>query len=88
MYSFIDTEAPIIICPTNKTLETDLKKSTALVVWTDPESTDNTKLTPTVTCDAQIGSHFEIGETEVVCQAVDQAGNLATCSFTVEVVGR
>ena len=82
-----NTEAPKVNCPTNQTLETDLNKSTALVVWTDLIATDNSKLTPTVICNAQNGSKFEIGDTHVVCQAVDQAGNQATCSFTVSVLG-
>ena len=68
-------------------IETDFNKPTAMVVWTDLISIDNSELTPTVTCDAESGSHFDIGETEVMCQAVDQAGNLATCSFTVDVKG-
>ena len=58
-----------------------------MVVWTYPVATDNSKLTPTVTCNAQNGSQFEIGETEVMCQAVDQGGNHATCSFIIEVLG-
>ena len=86
-FLFTDTEAPTVFCPTNQTLETDLNKSTALVVWTDLVATDNSKITPTVACNAQNGSQFEIGETEVMCQAVDQAGNLATCSFIIDVVG-
>ena len=56
------------------------------MVWADPVATDNSKLTPTVTCNAQYRSPFEIGETEVMCQALDQAGNQATCSFIIDVV--
>ena len=69
-------------------IETDFNKPTAMVVWTDPVSTDNSEQTPIVTCNAESGNHFKIGETEVVCQAVDQAGNLETCSFTIDVVGK
>ena len=87
MNSSTDTEAPSLICPPNQTTETDFSKPTAVMVWTDPEATDNSELTPTVTCNAENGSRFEIGETEVLCQAVDQAGNLAICLFTVDVKG-
>ena len=62
--------------------------STAVVVWTVSVATDNSKLIPTVTCNAENGSQFEIGETEVICKAVDQAGNHVTCSFIVDVKGK
>ena len=48
---------------------------------------DNSKVPPIVTCSADSGSQFEIGETEVTCKAVDLAGNQANCSFTVNVRG-
>ena len=88
MYSPADTEAPTVTCPNNQTIETDLNLSTAVVVWSAPVATDNSKLTPSVTCNAENGTQFEIGEKDVLCQAVDQAGNQATCSFTVDVVGK
>ena len=69
-------------------VETEFNKPTAMVVWTDPVSDDNSELSTTVTCNEENGSHFEIGETEVICKAVDEAGNLATCSFTVDVIGK
>ena len=59
-----------------------------MVVWSSPVATDNSKPTPSVTCDAENGTKFEIGEKEVLCQAVDQAGNQVTCSFFVDVVGK
>ena len=77
-----------MICPTNQTVATDLNKSTAMVVWTAPVANDNSELIPTVTCNAENGSKFEIGETEVVCYAIDQVGNQANCSFIVNVVGK
>ena len=86
--SLTDTEAPTVICPPNQTIENDLTKSTATVIWTTPLATDNSKLIPTVTCNKQNGSQFEIGATEVMCQAVDRAGNQATCSFIVDVAGK
>ena len=83
-----DTEAPTVVCPINQTIETDLNQPTAMVIWTAPVSVDNSKLSPVVTCNAENGSQFEIGETEVMCQGLDQAGNKATCSFTVYVKGQ
>ena len=83
-----DTEAPTVTCPPNQTVENDLTKSTATVIWTTPLATDNSKLIHTVTCNKQNGSQFEIGATEVMCQALDGAGNQATCSFIVDVAGK
>ena len=57
------------------------------MVWTDPQMTNNSRQMPTITCDADSGSQFKIGETEVTCQAVDHAGNQATCTFTVTIEG-
>ena len=59
-----------------------------MVFWSAPVATDNSKITPTATCNAKNGSHFGIGMTEVNCTAVDQAGNQATCSFTIDIVGK
>ena len=67
--------------------DTDFNKPTAMVVWTDPLSADNSELAPTVTCNEENGSHFDIGETEVIYHALDQAGNQATCTFNVYVKG-
>ena len=58
------------------------------MVWTDPVATDNSKLVPTVTCNSENRRYFEIGETEIMCQALDQEGNQATCAFIVDVIGK
>ena len=84
---FTDAEAPAITCPPNQSIETDPRKPTAMVVWTAPLATDNSRLIPTVTCNKENGSQFEIGATEVICQALDRAGNQVTCSFVVNVAG-
>ena len=81
-----DTETPTLICP-KQTIETDFNMPTAMVFWIDPVSSDNSELTPTVTCNNENESQFKIGETEVICEAVDQAGNLVTCSFIIDVKG-
>ena len=84
----IDQEAPVIACPVNRTVNTQTSQAYAHVVWTDPQVTDNSGEIPTMTCDADSGSQFRIGETEVTCQAVDPTGNQATCTFTVEIEGK
>ena len=69
MDSNVDNEAPTVVCPTNETIEADVTQSTAVVIWNALATTDNSKLIPTVTCNTENGSQFEIGETEVICQA-------------------
>ena len=78
----------MITCPVNQTVNTQPSKAYASVSWTDPQVTDNSGQIPTITCDAESGSQFGIGEAEVTCQAVDPTGNQATCTFTVKIKGR
>ena len=77
-----------MICPTNKTTVTDFGQSTTVVNWNDLQATDNSGQQPTVTCSVESGSRFELGETEVNCQAADFRKNQAACVFTVEVKGK
>ena len=77
----------MIVCPVNQTVNTEPSQAYATVVWTDPQVTDNSQQIPTITCDADSGSDFKIGENEVTCRAVDPTGNQATCSFTVKIEG-
>ena len=50
-------------------------------------ATDNSEVPPVVSCSVASGSQFDIGETEVICQALDAGGNQAGCSFYVNVRG-
>ena len=84
---FADQEAPLISCPTNRTVNTDPSQAYATVVYTDPQVNETSGQIPTITCDVESGSHFRIGKTNVTCQAVDIFGNQETCTFTVTVEG-
>ena len=86
--TFPDNEAPVVVCPGNKTANTEPRLANATVVWTDPQVTDNSAQFCTITCNVESESQFEIGETEVICQAVDLSGNRGVCSFAVVVLGR
>ena len=77
----------MISCPANQTFNTDPRQAYATVFWTEPHVADNLGQIPTITCDAESGSQFEIGETKVICKAVDSTGKHATCTFTVTVEG-
>ena len=59
-----------------------------MVIWSAPVATDNSEMTPNVTCNPENGSQFVIGKTEVNCTAVDKAGNQATCSFSIDILGK
>ena len=60
---------------------------TAMVAWTDPSATDNSGFVPNVICHPQSGNNFTIGATVVKCNATDNSGNTAQCSFDVTVNG-
>ena len=76
------------MCPNNQTINTTIGQPTAVAVWADPESADNSGDIPTVTCIEGSGSQFKIGVTEVICEANDPYGNRLTCAFTVQVEGK
>ena len=56
--------------------------------WSDLDGTDNSGQRPTITCDVDSGSQFEIGENNVTCEGRDFSGNGETCSFIVDVRGK
>ena len=86
---FIDTEDPTFIsCPANQTKNTASSLSTAVVIWTGPQANDNSGHPPSVTCSLASGSQFEMGKTEVTCEARDPSGNKALCAFVIEVRGK
>ena len=76
----------MITCPANQTVTRPCQENIT-VVYTAPQVTDNSGESPSIACDFESGSNFEIGETTVICQAVDAGGNLGFCSFTVIVIG-
>ena len=89
MFLISDTEDPVFsYCPGNQTLDTFANLSTAVAVWADPQANDNSGITPTVTCILESGNQFEIGQTEVICEARDPSGNQAICTFIIKVIGK
>ena len=85
----LDTEDPIILsCPANQTKTTAPSKSTAIAVWTDLQATDNSGISINVTCSYESKNQFQIGQTEVVCEAHDPSGNWAICTFIIDVIGK
>ena len=85
----LDVEDPVILsCPANQTMNTVSSQSTAIAVWTDLKATDNSGIAPSINCSFESGSQFEIGQTEVICEARDPSGNHEICTFIIEVTGK
>ena len=52
----------------------------------NPLASDNSE-NVSITRDPQSGTNFAIGQTIVVCEAIDGSGKRAACSFEVHVPG-
>ncbi|XP_033106437.1 uncharacterized protein LOC117108517 isoform X2 [Anneissia japonica] len=76
----IDTVAPVISCQKG-----ELKYTTPYVNYRNPTVTDDQSTNPTVSCQPESGSVFEVGDTLVECIAIDDVNNAASCSFLVKV---
>ncbi len=78
----IETENPLITCPTN------ISTCDPNVTYSDPVYSDNcaVSLTQTEASGLGSGSVFPIGITTIEYTAMDSTGNSATCQFTVEVL--
>ena len=68
--------------------QTEKAKPTAVVEWKQARASDNSQISPQVSCNLQSGTNFNIGRTNVTCEAVDGSGNRAECSFQVDVIGK
>jgi dipeptidyl aminopeptidase/acylaminoacyl peptidase len=79
-----DTTAPTISGPEDQTVEAT-GPSGATATWDDPTATDAVDGDVSVTCDADPGATFPLGDTLVTCSATDAAGNTGTATFTVKV---
>ena len=75
------------MCPSDIYTSADERNPTALVLWKQPNATDNSGHVEKVTCSPQAGSLFSIGHTKVTCGALDDSGNNATCYFNISVIG-
>jgi hypothetical protein len=81
--TLVDTTAPVMSCPTNIIVAAPAGQGGAVVNFT-VTATDNCEGPVPVTCSAPAG-FFAVGTTLVICNAMDQCSNAATCSFTVTV---
>jgi len=81
----VDTTLPVINVPANITV--DAVSPAGAVVSYVVSATDGITPNLAVTCNPPSGSVFGIGTTTVTCTTADAAGNSATASFTVTVLG-
>ena len=77
-------EPPLISCPDDivQLAHYETNDREANVSWSLTVS-DDAASEPEVTCLPERNSSFEIGETRVVCEALDISGNVGKCSFNV-----
>jgi hypothetical protein len=83
-----DIQPPTITCPSNQSLNTDLNLCSAVATYTNATFTDN--CAPTTGTAIRIsglvsGSAFPLGNSNVVFQATDAAGNTRRCTMVITV---
>lgn len=82
-----DTQAPNIVCPNNRTVNTDAGVCTAATIYGTPTFTDNCAGgTAHLISGLPSGAAFPKGVTNVTWRAIDGAGLMKTCSFAVTVL--
>ena len=82
--ALVDTVAPVMTnCPANFSINPNYNCD-AFPTWTPPIFIDQCSST-SITTNHEIGSPFNIGNTEVIYTATDACGNNSTCSFVVTV---
>jgi hypothetical protein len=81
----MDAELPTIInCPSDVTISITGGSCEAIASWTPPTTNDN--CSASLSSSASSGATFPIGSTFVTYTATDAAGNMANCSFMVNIV--
>ena len=84
---FSDEERPVLVCPDNILVDTDVGENYATVTWFPANVTDNSGESITLTLTGTSGDQFNVGAVTVNVSAQDSSGNAASCSFTVTVQG-
>ena len=85
----IDTEAPVIICPENITVNTDAGVCEALVSVPQPEASDNcgiVSMTNDFNGSDDASGVYPVGTTTIEWLVADANGLTSTCSMTITVV--
>lgn len=88
--TFLDIHPPTFgaSCPTGPLVAyAEQGLFSALVNWIEPVAIDTSGIAPVVTSNYRTPQRFSQGSHVITYTAVDQSGNSATCSFTIEVLG-
>ena len=83
-----DTEAPTLTCPAAMNINTTPNLCSAMATYNNPSFTDNcapTTGTSTRISGLMSGSTFPVGNSNVVFQATDAAGNTRRCTMVITV---
>lgn len=92
----IDMTPPMITCPANVNADNDLNQCRASIDNIAATASDNVTANPTISYETTgastksgmgdlSGQNFQVGTTTVTYTAMDDAGNTATCSFSITV---
>ena len=83
-----DNIAPVITCPDNIYVHLDPGACDAIVTWNPATAVDNcTVVEINQTGGPVSGTTFDRNTTTTVSyEAIDQSGNVSTCSFTIEII--
>ena len=84
-----DDTPPVLSCPDNIEVTADAEEGSRAVTWAVPVPVDNSALRPVLTSDPAVesGTTFSIGTTTITYTAEDLSQNVATCTFTIKVIG-
>ena len=80
---YSDQEPPVFTCPDDIVMD-DVTTTEIRVNWQQPTATDNSGKPPALSSNRPPGDLFAVpGSYEIQYTAIDDAGNVATCSFRV-----
>ncbi|XP_030855019.1 uncharacterized protein LOC105438079 [Strongylocentrotus purpuratus] len=81
-----DDESPVLACPGPLSATAEQETGLATVSWMEPNATDNSgSVTVSLTGPGSNGGNFSIGMTNLTYHAVDDAGNMKSCVFSISV---
>ncbi len=84
----VDNQAPVANCPPSQTINVPGCSNGSIATFASPTFTDNCGIaSQSCSPNFQSGDFFPCGPTTITCTATDVAGNIANCSFTVNVTG-
>ncbi|XP_013414022.1 uncharacterized protein LOC106176257 [Lingula anatina] len=81
----VDGIPPTLTCPQSIVVTAARGHTSATASWADPQASDNLPGAVQISQSLRSPATFGEGVTHVYVNATDKAGNIATCSFTVEV---